>query len=147
MLADCLCNIGYTGADGGPCSYCPAGTSKSITGPSDCTQCLQGVNFAPNTASSSCTAVTICAPGLYPNPAATQIADNVCVNCPSNSICSSNVVTSCPGNTVSPPRSSSFLNCTCPGGYYGHVTSITTSSCTLCPLGQYCPGSSNVCYC
>ena len=146
-LVQCLCNTGYTGDNGGPCSYCPAGTSKSTIGNASCTGCSQGVNFTPNTASSSCTGVTNCAPSLYANPTATPTTDNVCVNCPANSICSSNAANVCPGNSVSPPLSSNYLNCTCPAGYTGQVTSITTSNCALCALSQFCPGSSQVCYC
>ena len=34
---DCICNAGYTGADGGPCDQCPVNTFKSIVGSSGCT--------------------------------------------------------------------------------------------------------------
>ena len=29
---DCLCNVGYTGPDGGSCDPCPAGTYKNLQG-------------------------------------------------------------------------------------------------------------------
>ena len=140
------CPVG-TFSVSGTCTPCVAGTFSATTGSSACSTCPTGTYSTPSTAASSCTAVTNCAAGLYANPTATLTADNVCVNCPANSICSSNAAQVCPGNSVSPPLSSNYLNCTCPAGYSGSVTSITTSNCALCIQGRYCPGSSQVCYC
>ena len=39
---DCICNAGFTGADGGHCPECAAGKFKNETGDSACTECLQG---------------------------------------------------------------------------------------------------------
>ena len=43
-LADCRCNTGYTGPDGGECAACVAGTYKDATGSAECT--LSGLNLA-----------------------------------------------------------------------------------------------------
>jgi hypothetical protein len=37
-ITDCLCNAGWEGKDGGPCSACAAGTFKSINGTWNCTE-------------------------------------------------------------------------------------------------------------
>ena len=38
----CVCNVGHTGADGGPCSACVAGKYKTTTGSVACTLCIPG---------------------------------------------------------------------------------------------------------
>jgi len=38
----CVCNVGHTGADGGPCSACAAGKYKTTTGSVACTLCIPG---------------------------------------------------------------------------------------------------------
>ena len=42
--AHCLCNAGYTGADGGPCSACAAGEYKRTAGSAACTPPLLFLN-------------------------------------------------------------------------------------------------------
>ena len=39
---DCLCNSGYTRANGGFCQHCPTGTYKGDTGDANCTKCAAG---------------------------------------------------------------------------------------------------------
>ena len=41
-ILNCTCNEGYTGADGGPCSACAAGSYKEANGSSPCTLCAAG---------------------------------------------------------------------------------------------------------
>ena len=41
-LADCTCNAGFTGPDGGPCTACSAGKYKDQTGDAACTSCVAG---------------------------------------------------------------------------------------------------------
>ena len=116
---------------------CPAGYYGSVTSTttSNCALCSLG-NYCPlgSVAQLSC-------------PVGYSCSGGVATPCPANSICSSNAAQVCPGNSVSPPLSSTYLNCTCPAGYSGSVTSITTSNCALCVPGQFCPGSSQSCNC
>jgi hypothetical protein len=37
--SQCLCNVGYTGPDGGPCEACEAGKYKNVTGSDTCAHC------------------------------------------------------------------------------------------------------------
>lgn len=59
-LSQCVCNLGFTGPNGGACAACVAGTYKDATGSADCTLCL------PNT---------------Y-QPLTTQVAASSCIACP-----------------------------------------------------------------
>jgi hypothetical protein len=38
-VSQCLCNVGYTGPDGGPCEECEAGKYKNVTGSDTCAHC------------------------------------------------------------------------------------------------------------
>ena len=40
-ISDCTCNVGYSGALGGPCSACTTGTYKNAIGSAECTACAQ----------------------------------------------------------------------------------------------------------
>jgi len=42
LSTNCTCNIGYTGADGGPCPGCRAGKYKNVNGSVPCTHCPAG---------------------------------------------------------------------------------------------------------
>ena len=57
----CVCNLGFTGADGGTCNLCAKGTFKSTTGSSDCLACARGT-FGDSLGASACTS---CAAGKY----------------------------------------------------------------------------------
>ncbi|KAJ1480913.1 hypothetical protein T484DRAFT_2770569 [Baffinella frigidus] len=50
----CICSVGYTGGDGGPCTECGAGTYKDATGSAACAVCPSG-SFASGASSSACT--------------------------------------------------------------------------------------------
>jgi hypothetical protein len=116
---------------------CPAGYYGSVTSSttSNCALCELG-NYCPvgSVAQLSC-------------PVGYSCSGGVATPCPVNSFCSGTFTNVCPGNSVSPALSSTYLNCTCPAGYSGSVTSITTSNCVLCVQGRYCPGSSQSCNC
>lgn len=43
---DCLCNPGYTGPNGGPCSACGASKYKNISGSAPCSNCLANASHA-----------------------------------------------------------------------------------------------------
>ena len=52
-LADCSCDVGYTGADGTACTACDAGTHKTLTGSGTCTSCLANTHSAAGMAACS----------------------------------------------------------------------------------------------
>jgi hypothetical protein len=41
-LIDCLCDAGFSGPNGGPCTQCDVGKYKASAGPDDCTDCESG---------------------------------------------------------------------------------------------------------
>lgn len=41
LLTDCICNAGYTGADGDACVGCALGKFKDVNGSASCTNCLE----------------------------------------------------------------------------------------------------------
>ena len=49
----CLCNIGFSGPDGGECTACAKGTFKNVTGDADCLPCAANT-FANLTAMTRC---------------------------------------------------------------------------------------------
>ena len=68
----CVCNLGFTGADGGTCNLCAMGTFKSTTGSSDCLACARG-KFGDSLGASACTS---CAAGKFSEvPGATSQAE------------------------------------------------------------------------
>ena len=104
-----------------PPTLCVAGVTYSSNGYALCSQC------------SSCAHRSI-------ESACTTTSDSVCGVCPSNFYCPNRVVaTECPGISISPEGSSSFLNCSCPGGTYGIVTA-QKATCSQCPNNSYCTG-------
>lgn len=86
----CTCNAGYTGANGGPCSACAAGSYKTATGSAACTSCpaVSGANCA------SCATSNWCA--------CTGYTGDTCTACVSSSV----------------PASTSLDNCVCGPGRY-----------------------------
>eukprot|EP00961_Rhodomonas_salina_P148728 2002092-Rhodomonas_salina.2 len=62
VQAGCLCDLGFTGSDGGPCAACAVGTYKEVNGSSACSAC-------PAASSSPAASVVItdciCNPGFF----------------------------------------------------------------------------------
>jgi len=61
-VADCACNLGYTGPHGGACEACAVGTYKEVNGSAACTLCVRG-KYSTETG---------------------QILESTCKDCPSN---------------------------------------------------------------
>lgn len=141
---DCICQPGYSGVNGGPCSAVLPGTYKSKNGSSAAIPCPPNT-FAVGFGSTDCTPVTLCPVGQWASVAYTATTDNICSLCTANFQCQNNIRTACPGPSVSPVGSSLFTNCSCPAGMFGTVTALGIASCQICQLGMYCPSS--VCQC
>ena len=88
---------------------------------------------------------SVCAPGYYAVSACNTTDNTVCAICPANSQCGGGTRTACPSPSVSPAGSQSFVNCSCPQGMRGQVTSSTNAQCYPCETGVFCPGQ--VCTC
>ena len=125
------------------CRKCPAGTFAkqgeiSSLDPTQCTGCPIGKSSSPG--AEDCTG---CLPGQYYNRelrACVKTQDGYYspgglqeYQCPPGSYCPQINSTQGAGSAVS-----------CPRGYYGATSGLTTSACTgLCPAGSYCGGSAS----
>ena len=72
--AACLCNAGYTGADGGPCVGCVAGKYKNTTGSSLCGDCGAG-KYSGEIGAKTETVCTVC-PDEANSPAGSTVQEN-----------------------------------------------------------------------
>jgi hypothetical protein len=126
LITACVCNAGYTGANGGECAPCAAGKYKTVPGTAACTDC---------------------ASGLYSTAVAADNS-NVCLQCVSNSnsVAGSDAITRClcnmgwVGSNGGPCEA-------CVAGKYKDV--IGSAACTNCSANQYATAlaatSSSVC--
>ena len=151
--SSCLCNIGFTGPDGGPCSTCDPGSYKNTTGSATCTLCEANQYSEIYGATSkldclSCTAFSLSVAGAdmkerclcIPGYAGAGLPGQLCVPCgpgTHKNVSGHDQCTSCPEHSTSPAGSSTLLNCTCLPGYFG----ANGEDCTICGEGKYKPES------
>ena len=125
--AACICNRGWTGPDGGPCTTCEAGKFKDTNGAIAC---------------------TLCPADRYSNATAATSADN-CMPCPSYShssagstlsgcLCSAGyfgngpdytlgVCVACAGGHFTPAAGETLACAKCLSGYYSAAKSASTA--------------------
>jgi len=113
-LENCMCDVGHTGSNGGPCTACEAGKYKSTTGSDDCIDCPSG-SYSSDSAATSPDDCLLCAVGNY------TVNNLPCVDCPKFS------TTLQPGTSIS--------DCICNAGYYGP----SADNCLACWKGKYKP--------
>ena len=111
-----LCR-GYSGPDGGPCTACPVGKFKAVTGSSLCINCAPG-HYQDNTARTTC---VNCWLGSFQ----AQEQKTTCETCPSGK---AGTVTSGPNETVG-------CNVHCSPGYYSAAPYKT--ACSQCGANMY----------
>ena len=138
--SQCLCAAGSTGANGGPCNDCIAGTYKGSNGSAACSPCGSGkYSVVPS-----------------------AVSEAVCKMCPAVSSSSSGAgnITDCRcnvGYTGAPPNacvpcgkgyfkaslgSSACLPCTS-GKFSAVLASESAANCTSCPRNAWSPAGSN----
>jgi hypothetical protein len=158
---DCLCNAGYTGADGGECSACVPGKFKDAAGSASCTECAPG-RYLTTAGAYLPEACVKCSPGTF---STTSGADSpeTCLACaahtysttegaPNASFC-----LQCPQHASSPPGTSVLTGCRCDLGYYGpngvaceicapdtYADALGTAACKTCPPHSEAPAGSFV---
>merc|ERR1719409_515452 len=127
QIADCKCDPGHTGPDGGECSPCAIGTFKPASGPQACTQCpTNSLSPEGSTQLVSCKCnsghtgpdggeCSACAIGTYKF----NFGPQACMQCPTNS--------------SSPRASIQLTDCTCIAGYTGP----DGGACSPCARGEY----------
>ncbi|NBW88313.1 MAG: hypothetical protein EBR51_00090 [Gammaproteobacteria bacterium] len=159
-LESCLCNAGYTGADGGECSACVPGKFKDAPGSASCTECAPG-RYLTTAGAYLPEACVKCAPGTF---STTSGADSpaTCLACaahtysttegaPNASFC-----LECPQHASSPPGTSALAGCRCNLGYFGfdgglcqicapdtYADALGTTSCAACPPHSESPQGSD----
>jgi hypothetical protein len=157
---DCLCNAGYTGANGGECSACVPGKFKDAPGPASCTECAPG-RYLTTAGAYLPEACVKCGPGTF---STTSGADSpaTCLACaahtysttegaPNASFC-----LECPQHASSPPGTSVLTGCRCNLGYFGqdgglceicapdtYADALGTPACVACPLHSESPQGSD----
>ena len=129
-IADCACNPGHVGLNGGRCNNCAAGTYKDTWGSDPCTQCP---TFAHSPAGSGAVTACVCNAG-YAGPAGGPCsvceagkftpphATGTCTDCAEGTYSAAAGATECslcPSNAHSPTGSSTVLACQCNSGYSG----------------------------
>ena len=164
---NCICNKGYTGPDGGPCSECTAGKYKPTDGSSLCTPCSEGkfgivlgaltersCQLCPNNsyteAGANSSALCVCKSGFFQAAAG-------CISCPAGKykdVTGNEQCTLCPQNTYGTQEAATSVSfCTnCPQGSKSNASSASISaclcdpgfffrfdivSCEACPVGTY----------
>ena len=128
-LTDCVCNAGYSGANGGSCTVCPADTYKDATGDSACLPCaVNSQSLAGSDAATDCQ----CNAG-YAGP-----DGGICTECSTNfykSTVGTALCEACAVNSQSPAASVTDTACQCNAGYAGP----DGGPCAFCSETQYQP--------
>ena len=122
--ADCKCAAGFTGADGGPCALCAAGTYDLGDA---CLACPANADSVPGAIGP---AACLCRPGYFGPPG------GPCRACAHGSYSESNQITctACGANfNTTSAASTSAAACLCVPGHYLFSTQI----CTPCPNNTY----------
>jgi hypothetical protein len=156
---DCLCNIGFTGANGGPCAACVPGKYKAVTGTVACTDCGAG-KYLTSTGATVAISCVECSVGKYSITAGAFLS-STCIECGAGkysttvgaSVESACVI--CAENSQSPSGSTLKTSCQCNTGYtgaYGGVCSacvagkyknvIGSATCVNCPANSQSPSAS-----
>jgi hypothetical protein len=143
VVIDCICDIGFTGPNGGSCIACAAGKFKAVTGTNTCTTCSAGTY-----AGSGQTVCTNCPDRTDSLAGSNEVADckcnfgftapqgEACQPCPAGTykdVLGSASCSNCPLNTISALASSALAHCICKAGYTGS----DGTDCSACLQGDY----------
>jgi len=160
-ITDCICEIGYNGADGTQCSACAEGKYKEVNGSATCADCAAG-SYQNMTAASVCMAcpsntdspmvstsleACICNAGFSgPDGGACSecgvgtykgtTGSASCLDCNAGSylnISAGTACFACPSNTDAVRGSVQQTECVCNAGYTGP----DGGTCTVCDVGTF----------
>jgi len=139
----CICNAGYTGADGTACSACAAGTYKDTAGSTECLPC-PSATFKATAGPGTCTECAL----VLPNSLSGTGSGTGAQNCQCNAgytlvdgacnLCSNTTFKNVPGNGTcsgcgfNAVASDSRMSCKCVAG-----ATVSVGSCRLCEQGKY----------
>ena len=129
LQTDCICDGGYQGDAGGPCTLCPPETYCSSGVLTTC----HDHSLAPS--GSEQRTDCVCKGGYFGEDGDT------CTQCPPDSYCTGgNSKVVCPPNSVSQMGSNTSSDCTCRCAWYG----IEGVNCTECEAGAWCHGGARI---
>jgi hypothetical protein len=130
--SDCVCEIGHTGPDGGPCLHCLGGTVKAVNGTSNCVSCPSGTYSEQSAASTACYGC--------PFGSDSPLESNGIVACKCNHGYFGPDGTPCTecsaGKFKNSPGSAHCSSCGM-GRYNPMVASVNISFCLKCSSGKY----------
>jgi len=137
---DCICNAGYTGADGFQCSECPVGTYKTVNGSSACTLCAVAQYSGAVAATDPATCLD-CPAGSSAPEGSDVITDCKC-NLGYTSTADGTVCTACPAGQYKPTTGVGECTACVPGKYSESVAAFDVATCLDCPANTYAASSS-----
>ena len=149
---DCTCDLGFTGAAGGPCAACELGKYKTSQGSAACADCGPAA-FWPVGADPAVNACEACPTystrssdlssgvlGCICNLGYRRTTDTTCALCPGGYYCpEQHTQRLCPAHSDSAAGSSSLLDCQCIAGFHGGA-----GNCSACPVNTFCEANSAV---
>ena len=139
--SSCICNMGYTGPDGGVCSVCQPGSFKAQTGSAACELCPNNtfsVDIGRNSSCVPCQANAVSASGSASQASCyCRIGYAHAAGVSTCRICD-------PGTYNSQLGRTACSNCSV-GLYSVNYGAIGSETCVSCPLGQWSPEGSPNC--
>jgi len=139
-LAACVCNAGYAGPGGGPCSPCVAGTYKIASGTEACASCGAGT-YSSTTGATTATTCVVCpvnANAPSSSSDVTACACNAGYSGPNGGTCSA-----CVAGTYKIASGSAACTSCGSGTHSSTVGASAASSCGVCPLNSNSPAMSS----
>jgi len=127
LASACRCNAGFTGADGGECAACAAGTFKPAAGSAACTLCpANSWSLPASDAGADCK----CDAGYtgQDGAACSACAAGTFKDAPGDAACAE-----CPVSSSSPAGSDAPADCKCLAGFTGS----DGGACAACAAGKF----------
>ena len=140
-IMGCICNQGYTGADGAECAACGAGSFKGADGSAACTLCTSG-KYSSDRGVSSC---SFCPLASFSGPGSTVVVNCTCnkgYTGPNGASC-----TECIAGTYKDANGTApCIECS-PGKFSTGTGEASETTCADCPANAYSGPGSAVCTC
>ena len=138
-LSGCICNVGSTGPDGGPCAVCVAGKYKSVNGSAECTMCPK--NTFSGVGASSC---EVCQANATSAAGSVSQAYCYCKSGYAHAVASYTCKICDPGTWNSQLGRTACSNCSL-GLYSSNYGATGNETCLSCALGKWSPEGSPNC--
>ena len=144
FVADCQCDMGYSGAvinAGSICNACPMSSYKALVGDSPCVQCT--TNAATSAVGTMAVYNCLCRPGYFGNTISASSVCTVCARSKYKSVSGASPCIPCPANSgtcdndgVCTTAVAVVRECVCAPGWYGRLT-YPSARCSQCRANSY----------